>query len=65
MRATPSSSDLLALKANLAVIVRGSMSDLPTFAERVEALCAELGLIVVHKQASASKLWVKEGDGDG
>ena len=61
MRPTPS-SDLFGLKANLAVIVRGPMSELPIFAERVEAMCTELGLIVVHKQASASRLWVKEGD---
>lgn len=64
MNRTRSSSDLFGLKANLAVIVRGPMSDLPIFAERVEALCAELGLVIVHKQASASKLWVKEGEPD-
>lgn len=59
---TQSSADLFSLKANLAVVVRGPMGELPVFAERIESLCVELGLIVVHKQASASKLWIKEGE---
>ena len=62
MKPSPSSSDLFALKANLGFVVRGPMSELPIFAERIETLCADLGLIVVHKTASASKLWIKEGE---
>lgn len=60
---SPKANDLFALKANLAVVVRGSMDDLAAFAERVEQIAPELGLIVVHKQASASKLWIQEGEG--
>ena len=62
LMATKQSSDLFALKANLGVIARGSMDNLSLFAERVEALASELGLVIVHKQASASRLWIKEGD---
>lgn len=61
---TPQSSDLFTVKANLGVIVRGSMSDLSLFADRVEALASELGLSIVHKQASASRLWIREGDAE-
>ena len=62
MRAMNQKNDLFALKANLGIIVRGAMNDLSLFADRIEELCKELGLIVCHKQASASKLWIKEGD---
>jgi hypothetical protein len=51
-----------ALKANLGFVIRGSMNDLSLFAERIESLCKDSGLTVVHKHASASKLWIKEGD---
>jgi hypothetical protein len=54
--------DPFAVKANLAVVVRGDMRDLSAFAERVELLASELQLVIVHKQASASRLWIKEAD---
>lgn len=64
MRPPNQTSGLFTVKANLGVIVRGSMSDLSLFAELVEALASEHRLVVVHKQASASRLWIKVGDGD-
>lgn len=55
--------ELFTIRANLAVVVRGSMEDLATFAGEVESLAEHMGLTVVHKQASASRLWVREGEG--
>ena len=56
------SADLFALKANLGLVVRGPMESLAAFSERVEALVSELGLKIAFKTASASKLWIKEGE---
>ena len=53
---------LFAVKANLAVILRGDVNALAAFADELERLAPERGLVIVHKQASASRLWVKEGD---
>lgn len=38
------------------------MDNLAVFSERVESLCSELGLKIAYKTASASKLWIKEGE---
>ncbi len=56
------SKDLFGVKANLGLVVRGPMDALRTFDDRVEALVAELGLKIAFKTASASRLWVKEGE---
>ena len=45
MKPRPNNLDLFAVKANLALVVRGPMEALPLFAERLESLCSELGLI--------------------
>jgi len=57
--------DFFGLKANLGFVVRGDMETLGTFNARLEALVSELGLKIAFKIASASKLWIKEGDPDG
>jgi len=57
-------ADPFSVKANLAIIVRGDMRDLAAFAERVESIITEFRLVIVHKQASASRLWVQEGEAD-
>jgi hypothetical protein len=61
----PASHDLFGLKANLGFVVRGDMETLGTFNARLEALISELGLKIAFKTASASKLWIKEGEPDG
>jgi len=50
------------LKANLGFIIRGDYSDLTDFSEKLEKLIIETGVQMVHKHASASKLWIREGD---
>lgn len=50
------------LKANLGLVVRGDYSAINAFMEGIEALLNETGVQLVHKHASASKLWIKEGD---
>lgn len=50
------------LKANLGFVVRGDFTGLNLFAEKLDQLALEIGVRIVHKQASASKLWIKEGD---
>jgi hypothetical protein len=56
------SKDLSGLKANVGLVVRGPVAVLRTFDTEVEAICARLGLKIAFKTASASKLWVKEGE---
>ncbi len=53
---------LFAVKANLGFVVRGTMEDLAAFADRLETLAPEMGLVIAYKQASASRLWIKEAD---
>lgn len=50
------------LKANLGFVIRGEYSALSEFSERLERLVTDTGVQIVHKHASASKLWLKEGD---
>ena len=50
------------LKANLGLVCRGEYSALSEFSERLEKLVEEMGIQIVHKHVSASKLWIKEGD---
>jgi hypothetical protein len=50
------------LKANLGLVFRGEYSALSEFSERLEELVNEMGIQIVHKHVSASKLWIREGD---
>lgn len=50
------------LKANLGIVVRGDFTGLNLFADLIDELALQAGVQVVHKQASASRLWIKEGD---
>ncbi len=56
------SKELTNLKANVGLVVRGPVAVLRTFDTEVEALCARLGLKIAFKTASATKLWIKEGE---
>ena len=49
------------LKANLGFVTRGEYSSLSDFSERLERLASDCGVQIVHKHASASRLWIKEG----
>ncbi|MCJ2530899.1 MAG: hypothetical protein LN413_01080 [Candidatus Thermoplasmatota archaeon] len=57
------SQDLFAVKANLGVVLRGSLDELTTISNRLEELCSDRGVKIAFKKASASRLWIKE-DGD-
>jgi len=62
MRTDRTPGNTFGFKSNLGLVVRGPMDALRTFDNEVEALCARLGLKIAFKTASASKLWVKEGE---
>jgi len=52
------------LKANLGIVLRGEVVALKGFLERLDGLISESGGVqFVHKHLSASRLWIKEGDG--
>jgi hypothetical protein len=55
-------NELPSLKANLGLLLRGDYKDLAEFLEIIEPALRRTGVQLVHKQASASKLWIKEGD---
>ena len=51
------------IRANLGLVLRGDIDDLKTLIEGLDRLLIETpGVKLVHKQVSASKLWLKEGD---
>jgi len=51
------------LKANLGIVVRGDILELKDFLVTLNDYLSEFtGINLVHKQLSASKLWIKEGD---
>jgi|WetSurMetagenome_2_1015567.scaffolds.fasta_scaffold74737_2 hypothetical protein len=50
------------LKANLGFVVRGDFTGLNLFADLIDKLALQAGVQIVHKQVSASRLWIKEGD---
>lgn len=52
----------LTLKANLGLLLRGDYMALAEFLIMIEPALRETGVQLVHKHASASKLWIKEGD---
>lgn len=47
------------IKANLGFVLRGTLDALNAFAEDLEDICKERGLIIAFKEASASRLWIK------
>jgi hypothetical protein len=50
------------LKANLGIVLRGDFVELRTFLVRLDGLLDDSPDVkLVHKQVSASKLWLKEG----
>jgi hypothetical protein len=52
------------LKANLGLIVRGDVMVLKAFMADLDRLLAKRSEVqVIHKHLSASKLWIREGDG--
>ena len=57
-------SERMEMKANLGLVIRGEIVALKGFVERLDGLISETPDVqLVHKHVSASKLWVKEGDG--
>ncbi len=51
------------LKANLGIVVRGDVIELKDFLVTLDDYLSEFtGINLVHKQLSASRLWIKEGD---
>ena len=52
------------LKANMGIVLRGDVIALKGFVERLDELIAEApDMQLVHKHISASKLWIREGEG--
>ncbi len=56
-------NNLSEMKANMGILVRGDFRALESFLHYIEPVLDDLGLQLVFKQVSASKLWIKEGDG--
>ena len=53
----------LELKANLGIVVRGDVLELKDFLVTLDDYLSEFtGINLIHKQLSASRLWIKEGD---
>jgi hypothetical protein len=51
------------LKANLGIVVRGDILELKDFLVTLDDYLSEFtGISLIHKQLSASRLWIKEGD---
>ena len=51
------------LRANLAIVLRGDLTELKAVLCRLEESLNESPSVrVVHKHVSASRLWVNEGD---
>jgi hypothetical protein len=51
------------VRANLGLVLRGDIFDLKTFSEGLDRLLIETPTVrLVHRQVSASRLWLKEGD---
>jgi hypothetical protein len=50
------------MKANLGILFRGDFRALEDLLERIAPILEETGIQIVHKQVSASKLWIKEGE---
>jgi hypothetical protein len=55
-------NEIPSLKANLGILLRGDYKDLAEFLEIIEPALKRTGVQLVHKHASASKLWIREGD---
>lgn len=52
------------LKANLGLVLRGDILDLRTITEGIDLLLrSNPSVQIVFRHVSASKLWIKEGDG--
>jgi hypothetical protein len=50
------------LRANLAIVLRGDILELKDFLVTLDDYLSEFtGISLVHKQLSASRLWIKEG----
>ena len=55
-------TDYTEVKANFAIVLRGDIFALREITAGLDLLLASNpGIKVVHKQTSASKLWIKEG----
>lgn len=52
------------IRANLGLVVRGTLDALNAIAEHLEEVCKERGLTIVYKKASASRLWIKADEDD-
>jgi len=49
-------------KANMALVVRGHLAEIQALAQELTFLLqAKPSIVVVHRQLSGSKLWIKEG----
>lgn len=55
-------NNITEMKANLGIVIRGDFRALEEFLHYVEPILDEIGLQVVFKQVSASKLWIREGE---
>ena len=57
-------SEIDELKANLGIVLRGDFVFLKAFMADLDKLLAKKPEVqIVHKHVSASKLWIREGDG--
>jgi len=57
-------NEMVELKANLGVVLRGDFVVLKALMADLDRLLAEKPEVqIVHKHVSASKLWIREGDG--
>jgi hypothetical protein len=56
------SNELLQLKVNVGLVLRAEISALKHFVDQLDYLFkASPDVELIHKQLSASKLWIKEG----
>jgi hypothetical protein len=51
------------LKANMGLVLRGEFDDIKLFLGELETLLQMHQLQLIHRHVSASRLWIKEGDG--
>ena len=57
-------SEITELKANLGLVLRGDFVVLKALMTDLDRLLAKRPEVqIVHKHVSASKLWIREGDG--
>lgn len=56
-------NELPEMRVNLGLLLRGDYKSLANLLIKIGPMLDETGVQFVHKQLSASKLWIKEGDG--